>query len=40
VLKEIYDKELGKAIIAIFSYDTPIILETDVSDFALRAQLI
>jgi hypothetical protein len=32
-----YNKPAGEAIVAIFNYDAPIIIETDVSDFALGA---
>ena len=30
-----YNKKAGEAILAIFSYDALIIIETDVSDFTL-----
>ena len=39
-LKDLYRQQSGKAIIAIFNYDAPIIMETDASDFALGAQLM
>jgi transposase InsO family protein len=40
-LKDLYRKEAGgKAVVATFNYDAPIIMETDASDFALGAQLM